>query len=56
MDILSVLSFITNLIGLSAILAASLIKGQRMRLILILVTTANVLVAVSYLLAGSGFN
>ena len=56
MDILSALSFITNLVGLSAILAASLVKGQRMRLILILVTTANVLVATSYLLAGSGFN
>ena len=47
------LSYILSLLGLGCNIAASLIKGKRMRMILILVCVGNALVATSYVIDGS---
>ena len=50
------LSFGLSTLGLVSMIAASLIKGRKMKLILFFVFCSNVLFATSYLLAGSGIN
>lgn len=53
---MQVLSYILSLLGLACVIAASLVKGKNMKTILFLVFSANVLVAASYLVGGSGIN
>ena len=50
------LSFVLSSLGLASVVIASLIKGKKMKQILFLVFSSNVLFATSYLLAGSGIN
>lgn len=50
------LSFCLSLLGLLSLIAASLIKGEKMKRILMLVFTGNVLVALSYLCVKDGAN
>lgn len=50
------LAFILNLLGLAATLAASLIKGEKMKKVLVLVLIGNALVAIGYLCSGTGIN
>ena len=51
-----VLSYVLSLLGLAAMIAASLTRGEKMKLILLLVFFGNVLVATSYLADGSGIS
>lgn len=53
---MTTLSYIVSLLGLSFMILASLIKGERMKTILFLVFCSNLLVGTSYLLKGSGIN
>ncbi len=53
---MSILPVILSIIGLVCMISASLIKGERMKLILFLVFLGNVVVATSYLLDGKGLN
>lgn len=53
---MQILSYVLSLLGLICIISASLIKGARMKSILFLVFGANVLIATSYLVDGSGIN
>ena len=46
------LSYILSILGLAGCISASLIKGKRMKIILLLVCLGNALVATSYLLDG----
>ncbi len=50
------LALITNLLGLGLAITASLIKGRRIKTILLLVLLSNSLIAAGYLLAGTGIN
>ena len=50
------LAFVFSILGLVSMISASLVKGERMKLILFLVFCGNILVAVSYLLDGTGLN
>lgn len=53
---MEILSYVLSLIGLASMIAASLVKGRSMKVILILVFCGNISVALSYLLGGSGIN
>ncbi len=53
---MKVLSFVLSTLGLVSMITASLIKGKKMRTILFLVFCGNLLVALSYLVGGSGIN
>lgn len=53
---MQILAFVLSALGLLSMIAASLVKGERMRLILFFVFCGNVLVATSYLLDGKGLN
>ncbi len=53
---MQILAFILSILGLLSMIAASLIKGERMKLILFFVFCGNMLVATSYLLDGKGLN
>lgn len=53
---MQVFSYILSLMGLASAITASLLKGKNMKKILFFVFCSNILVAVSYLLAGSGIN
>ena len=53
---MQILSYVLSLLGLASMIAASLIKGQNMKKILFFVFCGNILVAISYLLGGSGIN
>lgn len=53
---MEILSYILSLLGLVSMIMASLIKGNNMKKILFFVFCGNILVAVSYLLGGSGIN
>ena len=50
------LAFILNILGLAFILVSSLIKGEKITKILILILFGNALVAIGYLCAGTGIN
>lgn len=50
------LAFITNLLGLGLAITASLIKGKKIKTILLLVILSNSLIAIGYLLSGTGIN
>lgn len=50
------LSYVLSALGLASVVVASLIKGRKMKQILFLVFSSNVLFATSYLFAGSGIN
>ncbi len=51
-----ILSYVLSTLGLISMIAASLIKGKKMKTILCLVFLGNLLVALSYLAGGSGIN
>ncbi len=53
---MDILAFIFSTLGLIAMLTSSLLKGENMKKILILVFLGNGFVAISYLVGGSGFN
>lgn len=53
---MEILSYVLSVLGLISMIVASLIKGQNMKKILFFVFCGNILVAVSYLLGGSGIN
>ena len=53
---MQVLSYILSVVGLVCMISASLIKGEKMKSILVLVCLGNALVATSYLIGGSGIN
>ena len=53
---MQILSYILSSLGLFSMIGASLIKGEKMKQILLLVFCGNFLVATSYLLNGSGIN
>lgn len=53
---MEVLAFVLSTLGLISVTSASLIKGKRMKLILLLVFGGNVLYATSYVVNGSGVN
>ncbi len=53
---MQLLSYILSISGLICIISASLIKGNKMKAILFLVFCANLFVATSYLVGGSGIN
>lgn len=53
---LQILAFALSVLGLLCMITASLIKGERMKLILFFVFCGNFLVATSYLLDGKGLN
>ena len=53
---MDILSYVLSILGLISMLAASLVKGKDMRLILSLVFAGNLLMALSYLLNGNGLN
>ncbi len=50
------LSYVLSVVGLICMISASLIKGEKMKSILVLVCLGNALVATSYLIGGSGIN
>ncbi|MBR5542842.1 MAG: YgjV family protein [Oscillospiraceae bacterium] len=50
------LSYALSLLGLAAMLTASLIKGKRMDAILLFVFLGNMLISTSYLVGGTGIN
>lgn len=53
---MQILSYILSALGLISMICASLVKGERMRMVLFLVFCGNILVATSYLVGGSGIN
>ena len=53
---MEIASYIVNLIGLGAILLASLVKGEKMKQVLLLLLVGNLAVGIGYLLGGSGIN
>ena len=53
---MDILAYVLSFLGTVSIIASSLVKGKNMKVILSLVFTANVLVAISYLVGGSGIN
>ncbi len=53
---MQILSYILSGLGLVSMICASLVKGEKMKQILLLVFCGNFLVATSYLLNGSGIN
>lgn len=53
---MDILSYVLSILGLISMLSASLVKGKDMRLILALVFAGNFLMALSYLVNGSGLN
>ena len=50
------LAFILNLLGLLSIIAAAYVRGNRIKTILFLCFLGNLLVAIGYLLGGTGIN
>ena len=50
---MNVIAFILSILGTVCICSSSLVKGKNMKLILLLVFSANVLIATSYLLTGA---
>ena len=53
---MNTIPFVLSIMGLVSMIAASLTKGERMKMILFLVFFGNFFVAVSYLLDGKGIN
>ncbi len=53
---MQILSYVLSAIGLICMISASLIKGEKMKAILVLVCCGNALVATSYLIGGAGIN
>lgn len=53
---MEILAFVLSILGLASMIAASLVKGTKMKLILFLVFLGNVLVGTSYLCEGQGIN
>jgi len=53
---MQVLAYVLSILGLLSMITASLIRGDKMRMILFFVFCGNVLVATSYLLEGKGIN
>ncbi|MBE7030442.1 MAG: hypothetical protein E7409_03320 [Ruminococcaceae bacterium] len=53
---MQVLSFVLSMLGLAAMVTASMVKGKNMKLILFLVCCGNLLVGASYHIGGSGIN
>ena len=53
---MQILSFVLSTLGLVSMITASLIKGKKMKTILFFVFFGNLLVALSYLVGGSGIN
>lgn len=53
---MQILSFVLSTIGLVSMIIASLIKGKNIKTILCLVFCSNLLIAISYLVGGSGIN
>ena len=53
---MEVLSYVLNFLGLASFVAASLVKGKRMRLILFLSFFGNAVMATAYLVLGRGIN
>ena len=51
-----ILAYLLNVLGLVALILASLIKGEKIKKTLFLVTCGNLLVSVGYLCGGKGFN
>ena len=50
------LAFIINILGLGLAITASLIKGKKIGTILLLVLLSNSLIAIGYLISGTGIN
>ena len=55
-EFLEALAFALSIGSLISLLVGSVLDGKRMRLILFLIFLGNILLAVSYLLQGSGIN
>ncbi len=53
---MQILAIVLSVLGLVAMIVASLIKGTKMKLILLLVFLGNISVATSYVLDGKGIN
>ncbi len=53
---MDILAYILSFLGTACIVASSLVKGKNMKVILSLIFSANVLVAISYLVGGDGIN
>lgn len=53
---MQIISFVLSTLGLVSMITASLIKGKKMKTILFFVFFGNLLVALSYLVGGSGIN
>jgi hypothetical protein len=53
---MEILVYFLNFVGLCSFVAASLVKGKRMRLILFLSCLGNVVIAVAYQISGNGIN
>ncbi len=53
---MQILAYALSALGLVSMICASLLKGEKMKMILFLVFCGNVLVATSYLVGGSGIN
>lgn len=53
---MEIIAYVLSLMGLASMIAASLVKGERMKTILFLVFCGNMLVGTSYLLDGTGIN
>ena len=53
---MALLTYIFSLLNLACKMGASLVKGKRMRLVLLLSFTGNVFLALSYTFAGRGIN
>lgn len=53
---MEIISYILSLLGSASMIAASLIKGEKMKKTLFFVFCANALIATSYLVGGSGLN
>ena len=55
-EFLEILAFVLSIGSLVSLLIGSVLDGKRMRLILFLIFLGNILLAVSYLIQGSGIN
>jgi len=53
---MDILAYVLSFLGTVSIIASSLVKGKNMKVILSLVFSANMFVAVSYLVGGEGIN
>ena len=53
---MTVLSYVFNVLGIALMILSSLVKGKRMEGILVLLCAGNLFLGVGYLLAGSGIN